>query len=278
MDVMESQATLVFTSIGWRNAWKYRERSYRHWFWDSGVMVANLLASAAALGVRARIVMGFVDSAVNRIVGVDGRREASILLIPLGRGVKPIQQTEADSIEPRTAPLSKHEVEYPEIYSVHEASSLNSAGEVDEWVRLAKQPSDEWKVNIHQPPIQISKPLWQTILSRGSTRVFSREPITEEELKTILACSTCPLDADFIPESSSYISIYIIANSVEGLSPGAYFYDRVGGRLEALKKGDFRRVAGYLCLEQALGEDASVVFFLMTHLGKALERMGNRGL
>jgi nitroreductase len=110
---------MFFTFIGWHNAWKYRERSYRHWFWDSGVMVANLLASAAALGVRARIVMGLVDSAVNRIVDVDGSREASILLISLGRGVKPIQQTEADSIEPRTAPLSKHEVEYPEIYSVH---------------------------------------------------------------------------------------------------------------------------------------------------------------
>jgi hypothetical protein len=36
-------------------------------------------------------------------------------------------------------------------------------------------------------------------------------------------------------------------------------------------------VAGYLCLEQALGEDSSVVFLLMTHLGKALERIGNRG-
>jgi len=277
MDIMESQATLIFTSIGWRNAWKYRERSYRHWFWDSGVMVANLLASAAALGVRARMVMGFIDSAVNRIVGVDGRREASILLIPLGRGVKAAQKTVADPVELRTAPLSKHEVEYPEIYAVHEASSLNSAVEVDEWVRLAQQPSDDWRVDVRQPVIQSSKPLWQTILSRGSTRRFSQEPISEGELNTIIACSTYPIDADFIPEGGSYISIYLIVNSVEGLSPGAYFYDRVGGRLELLKKGGFRRVAGYLCLEQALGEDASVVFFLMTHLGRGLERMGNRG-
>ena len=41
--VLESPISLILTSFAWRNAWKYQSRSYRHWFWDSGVIVANLL-------------------------------------------------------------------------------------------------------------------------------------------------------------------------------------------------------------------------------------------
>jgi SagB-type dehydrogenase family enzyme len=50
----------------WRNAWKYRTRTYRHCFWDAGTLIANLLAAAAALGIPAHVVTGFVDDAVAR--------------------------------------------------------------------------------------------------------------------------------------------------------------------------------------------------------------------
>jgi nitroreductase len=39
---------LMLTGIPWRTTWKYRERGYRHLFWDAGAIVANLLAVAAA--------------------------------------------------------------------------------------------------------------------------------------------------------------------------------------------------------------------------------------
>ena len=41
-----SPAALVLTGIPWRTAWKYRDRGYRHLFWDSGAILANLLALA----------------------------------------------------------------------------------------------------------------------------------------------------------------------------------------------------------------------------------------
>src|SRR5882672_3766344 len=43
-------ATLVLTAIYWRNTWKYQARGYRHLFWDSGTMLANVLAVAGTLG------------------------------------------------------------------------------------------------------------------------------------------------------------------------------------------------------------------------------------
>src|SRR5207245_8206416 len=36
---VSSSFTIVMTSLAWRNAWKYEARSYRHWFWDSGVII-----------------------------------------------------------------------------------------------------------------------------------------------------------------------------------------------------------------------------------------------
>jgi SagB-type dehydrogenase family enzyme len=56
-DIARAPITIIFTSFAWRNAWKYQARSYRHWFWDSGVIAANLLATTGAMGLRARIIM-----------------------------------------------------------------------------------------------------------------------------------------------------------------------------------------------------------------------------
>src|SRR5712692_2534149 len=44
-DCLSSPVTVALTSLAWRNAWKYQARSYRHWFWDGGVIGANLLAT-----------------------------------------------------------------------------------------------------------------------------------------------------------------------------------------------------------------------------------------
>ena len=46
-----ARAPVVVASAStyWRNAWKYRDRAYRHAFWDAGTLHANLLAVAAAL-------------------------------------------------------------------------------------------------------------------------------------------------------------------------------------------------------------------------------------
>src|SRR5262249_37468588 len=64
----DAPAVLVYTSTFWRNAWKYRARTYRHSFWDAGTILANLLAVAAAGALPARVVQSFVDADVNRLL------------------------------------------------------------------------------------------------------------------------------------------------------------------------------------------------------------------
>jgi SagB-type dehydrogenase family enzyme len=71
--------------------------------------------------------------------------------------------------------------------------------------------------------------------------------------------------------------LYLIVNDVEGLAPGSYVYRRDNNSLELLRRGNFRKLAGYLGLEQSLPADASVAVFFLANLNTTLERLGNRG-
>jgi len=83
--VAHAPATIICTGTYWRNAWKYQARTYRHFGWDNGTLLANMLAVSAASGLPAEIVLGFVDDEVNRLLDLDTRREVSFCLVPIGR-------------------------------------------------------------------------------------------------------------------------------------------------------------------------------------------------
>src|SRR5262249_48820717 len=79
------------------------------------------------------------------------------------------------------------------------------------------------------------------------------------------------------PGRENLNELYLIVNAVEGLDPGAYYYDSVGQVLDLLKAGDFRREAAYLALDQDLPGDASVAVFFLADLQHWLGCFGNRG-
>jgi SagB-type dehydrogenase family enzyme len=56
--VAHAAATIICTGTYWRNAWKYQARTYRHFGWDNGTLLANMLAVSAASGLPAKIVLG----------------------------------------------------------------------------------------------------------------------------------------------------------------------------------------------------------------------------
>src|SRR2546425_1205908 len=124
--VEHAPATGVYTSPSRPNAWKYQARPYRHCFWDAGTLLANLLAATTALEVPAQVVVGFVDSEINRLLDLDTKREVALALVPLGSAAEPVPGP-LPTIEPlnlQTVPLSKAEVDYPAIHAMHAASSL----------------------------------------------------------------------------------------------------------------------------------------------------------
>src|SRR6202790_2567893 len=133
--VAHAPATVICTGTYWRNAWKYQARTYRHFGWDHGTLLANMLAVSAASGLPAELVLGFVDGEVNRLLDLDTRREVSLCLVPIGRKSQSSLPAlrEAPALGLETIPLSERDVEYPTMLEMHDASSLESEEEVAQW-------------------------------------------------------------------------------------------------------------------------------------------------
>jgi SagB-type dehydrogenase family enzyme len=242
---------------------------------------------AAASGLPAKIVLGFVDADVNRLLDLDTRREVSLCLVPIGHiseSSLPAAR-EAPALGLETIPLSQHEVEYPAMFEMHDASSVESVEEVNQWrakspvlpssalagdaVRLPRLPEEK------QPKDTTE----EVILRRGSTRTFDNAAsITLAQLSSILDDATRGLPADFLePPGTQLNDLYLIVHSVQGLKSGAYFFGREQNSLELLEEGEFRAVAHHLGLEQDLPADACVDIFFLADLKPILERYGNRG-
>ncbi|MFQ5896922.1 MAG: SagB/ThcOx family dehydrogenase [Candidatus Methylomirabilia bacterium] len=276
--IARAPAILALTAIYWRNAWKYEARAYRHLFWDSGTMLANLMSVAAGAGFPARIVAGFVDDRVNRLLGLEVEKEGSLELVAVGgEGTEAPRPPRVEEIAPSYLPLSKREVDYPLLRQMHTASTLADSGEVSQWrmgagARRPAPPGD--LLPLPASKSRSGQSLGETILRRASTREFAREPITSEELSTVLFHATRGFPADF---PSGLVDLYLIVNAVEGLRPGAYCYSWGAHGLELVRAGEFRARAGYLCLEQELAADASVVVFFLAGLTPILRHYGNRG-
>jgi SagB-type dehydrogenase family enzyme len=301
--IAQAPVVMVCTSTFWRNAWKYQARAYRHAFWDTGTIVANLLGVASANNVSARLVVGFADEPVNTLLDVDPAQEAAICLVSLGRGASPAPA--APPVEPlrlRTQPLSATQVDYPAITAAHQASSLATAAAASAWrsaatsaeaiadtvgsapAAIAKPPS--WTVtSAKEPPLNadLANPvrgrpatsIEQVILRRGSARRFSAEPIGLAQLMDMLVAATRPIPADI--EGQSMTEPYLIVNAVDGLAAGAYVFHKTHVSLELLKAGDFRAQATFLDLGQDLAGQAAVNVYWLADLNAILKRLGNRG-
>jgi SagB-type dehydrogenase family enzyme len=284
--IAHAPLTIICTCTYWRNAWKYQARTYRHFGWDNGTLLANLLAVATALGLPARVVCGFVDEQVNRLIDVDIQREAAFSLVALGHvtNLPPQAPAEISPLRLETVPLSQREVDYPLMREMHAASLLNSKEEVEEWrghTPMTDFPPPAGPI-VPLAPLSDAEmprdPIGQVIQRRGSTRKFARSPITLAQLSTMLDRATRGVPADFLdPPGAQLNDLYFIVHAVEGLAPGAYVFHRNRGALECLKQGDFRADAGYLGLQQELPADAAVDIFFLANLRPILQRFGNRG-
>ncbi|MBI3637887.1 MAG: SagB/ThcOx family dehydrogenase [Candidatus Rokubacteria bacterium] len=276
-------ATLVLSAIYWRNTWKYQARGYRHLFWDSGTMLANLLAVGDALALRPRLITGFVDADVNALLGLDTMHEAALELVMIGAngdagagtGAAPAREPVPSNV---TVPLSSSEVDYPALREIHQASMLGTADEVVRWRPGSVQRPDDPRgsvIRLPAPRATAGRGLGETIQHRGSSRRFGRAALALEELATALAAAARAVDVDV--DWRDLVDVYLIVNAVDGVPSGAYRYWPDEHGLELLAAGDFRNDSGYLCLEQGLGADAAAVLYFLSPLDAVLAAFGDRG-
>ena len=280
--VAQAPVIIVLASTYWRNAWKYRSRAWRHVFWDSGTILAQLLAQAAADGWSARLVTGFADAIVEKVCGLDGTREGAVVLVPVGGGTPAGESPPLEAIRLPTETLSRTEVEYPMIADAHAQSGLADGETAHRWRAHATAVSATEVVGelhpLPPPALDGGDPLETVILRRGSTRTFVRKPVSSAALATMLALASAPLAADYRRDPAvPLVDLFLIVHAVEGVPPGAYRWHPRLWSLERIAAGDFRREAGFLGLGQELAADAAVNVYAIADLDRVLGALGNRG-
>ncbi len=223
------------------------------------MIIANLIALADSASLPSGVTATFVDEQVNQLIGVDGRTEMALALVGIGQGALPAEPGYSP-LKLEAAPISSNPFEFPEITAVHRETSYSSA-DFDHQAAAARtgEPIDE-----------IEKVIWK----RGSTRRFDpASSIERSVLEDVFAYAEASVPGDW---KAPLNELFVIANAVNGLDPGAYRWTQLG--LEQISRDPLsREAAHFLSLEQPLGHDAASVIFPMADLGSAVENAGSRG-
>jgi hypothetical protein len=235
---------LVVTGVPWRTGWRYRERGYRHVYWDAGTMLAQLLASADSAGLTAWLHSHFPDAAVAALVGADGVHEWPVALVALGDGAPPLEATgPAVAGEVDAAP-----VEFPLITIAQRAGERATLG--PPWGRGA--PVDV--------PVQGATPVEAVVLARSSQRRMDpTRGLPESLLHTSMRVA---LRGIALPH-------HVVVHDVEGLAPGLYRWPDLSAPVRA---GAMRDELYRVCYEQGLARDAAFVVIAATDVGALDDR------
>ncbi len=228
----------VVTGVPWRTGWRYRERGFRHIYWDAGTMLSQLLATADSAGIPARLHTGFPDRAVAALVGADGVHEWPVAVVAFGEGAPAIIATGSSA----AGAVDDAPVEFPLVTSAQRAGEQDTLGTA--WDRGAP-------VTV---PRRGGAPVEGVVLARGSQRRMDGScGLPEDLLRTLLSAA---LRGIGVPH-------WIVVHDVDRLTPGLYRWPDLSTPVRA---GGLREELYRVCLDQGLGRDAAFVVIAATDI------------
>jgi hypothetical protein len=235
---------VVVTGIPWRTGWRYRERGYRHVYWDAGTMLAQFLALADSAGLTTALYTRFPDAGVAALVGADLVHEWPVAVVALGDGAPALEAAgPAVAGQPAREPL-----EFPLVTAAQRAGDGDTLG--TPWDRGAPV----------QVPARVSPPVEQVILARGSQRRMDGE--RGVPLSLLRTAMSVAMRGVSVPH-------WVVVNDVAGLAPGIY---RWPGLSTPVRTGALRGDLYQVCMDQALPRDAAFVVIAATDLSEAGDR------
>ncbi len=290
----EASVVFVMSTIFHRTKWKYRERGYRYVLLDTGHVAGNLELAARALGLASCPIGTFVDDEANRLLGIDGLKEAVVYIAAVGG-----KGASKSTIELKKTPLpEKAQGErLPEGLQIsellHRTGKVHSLQEVDDEEYRAgevthKSYAEAQKLSLRGEFSRRGLSLADAIRTRRSARDYSGEPISKPQLSRLLyyaygllkagtpADEQGPRRAVCSIEGLYPVEIYVVVNNVEGVARGIYHYNVPEHSLELLKEGDYRLKISNACLGQELVGHANVAI-IKTALFDRVKRYGDRG-
>jgi hypothetical protein len=237
-------AAILVTGVPWRTGWTYRERGYRHVFWDAGTMLSQLLALAASAGLPARLYTEFPDLDLRDLVGADGIGEFAVAAVTFGDGSPgwtPSQPGSAGLADPS-------EVQFPLVTAAH-------------WAGISSGWGEPWE---HGEPVRVTlpatPPVNDVIYRRGSTRrMDSTRGMSREAFDAALAVALRGIE---LPQ-------FVAVHDVENVAPGLYRWPDLE---RPVRTGNLRAELHRVAMGQALAGDAAFVVVSAADLGSITNR------
>lgn len=222
---------VVVTGVPWRTGWRYRERGWRHVYWDAGTMLAQLLAAADSAGLPADLYTAFPDTAVAALTGADRVHEVPVAVVGLGAGVPALEATgPAAAGRVDAAP-----VEFPLVTAAQQAGERDRLGAP--WDRGA--PVDV--------PLAVPATVEAVVAARGSQRrMDATRGLSQELLRTCLGVAVRGIG---VPHR-------VVVHDVAGLAAGVYRWPDLHA---PARPGALRDELHQVCLGQSLARDAAFV-------------------
>ncbi|HEX5201454.1 hypothetical protein ACFQS1_35605 [Paractinoplanes rhizophilus] len=222
---------MVVTGVPWRTGWRYRERGYRHIYWDAGTMLAQTLALAHSAGIPARLYTTFPDRAVTELVGADGVHEWPVAVVGLG----PRQPALTPAGPAVGGEVDGDPLEFPLETAAQRAGDTTVLGAP--WAE-----GDSVDV-----PDAGGAPVETVVLTRGSQRRMDPARGVPNEVLTIgMRVAVRGIE---LPQ-------FVAVHDVEGVAPGVYRWPDLDTPIHA---GNQRDELYRVSLEQGLSRDAAFV-------------------
>jgi len=292
----------IFTSVPWRESWKYGERALRYCLLDTGHAIGSLRFSANLLGWKAKWLSAPSDEELSYILGLDkvtfpqGEEEfpeLALFVFPksvrdIPRDIPPqtVEEFKRLPVEGRPNTLSPQRVLWEIVYSTFEA------------IKKPRTPAEFYDYPDIPLKVLVSYLLptaGEVIRRRRSGHIYDPQAFIKKEAflqildRTLPRKSFSPFDVEISP---TYISLVLFVHRVEGLKKGFYTYIRnkrhlslfrekfkenflweeVEENLYLLAEGDTEELAGYLSCNQEIAQNGAFAVAMLAEFKEILEK------
>jgi SagB-type dehydrogenase family enzyme len=262
-DVSDCFCTVFVSTVFWKNFYKYNNFSYRLQGLDAGVVIGQALEVANQMGVTARVCYQFLDRSINHLLGLTEQDESVYAVIPLSiDSINVEQNNKEESVSAfelcREVPALKHEtynrskrvLEYPLLKEMNEASMLEST----QLIKIKKE--DHLKKSFGTEFIMLpnvdsfSYDLASICRERHSPDLdFTMGKVGLNTISTLFKETFSFSYHNDLGDTQEYpetrLSFYGFFYNVDGVSNGAYAYDKRAHALRRITGGDFREILQY---------------------------------
>jgi hypothetical protein len=235
---------VVVTGVPWRTGWRYRERGYRHVYWDAGTMLAQLLAAANSAGLEPALYTRFPDAEVAALVGADAVHEWPVAVVVLG-DVEPALEATGPAI---SGDVADGPLEFPLVTAAQRAGECEKLGA-------------PWDAGAPvETSVSKTEPVESVVLSRSSQRRMDpSRGLPESVLRTSMSAA---LRGVAVPHR-------VAVHDVGGVAPGLYRWPELS---EPVRAGMLRDELYRVCGEAGLAADAAFVVIAATDVGSLDDR------